>query len=164
MSVYINMEASVDFNNNEIATLDALLQEYINLSAAWESDAVTPKPAKDVRPFKLRYSFEERKALAQKHKASCGQEMVLVICEKSDSSQLPMLRKPRFKVPTTVTVGNFMRIIRQNLTLRDEESLFFFVRNTIPSSIRTIGELSHEFAEEDGFLYIQYQEESVYGN
>ncbi|KAK0412858.1 hypothetical protein QR680_006450 [Steinernema hermaphroditum] len=114
-------------------------------------------------PFKKLHSLEKRKSLHEELTRNCPDSFP-VICEKSSSSTMPHLVKPRFVVKGKLTVGNFIRHVRARLALTEEETIFVFVKNTIPQMTTTIGELYYKHAEEDGFLYMTYQEESVYGN
>merc|ERR1711909_11646 len=52
----------------------------------------------------------------------------------------------------------------EEISLRPEDALFFFVNNVIPPTSATMGSLYQEHHEEDFFLYIAYSDESVYGS
>ncbi|TKR89361.1 hypothetical protein L596_013477 [Steinernema carpocapsae] len=134
------------------------------MSSSGETLSLT-KPI-DSLPFKEQYTFERRQQMSQKEKQKKhpdGSVFVLVVCERSAASKLPPLPKNRYKVDENTTIAKFMVSIRDRLTLKEDESLFFFVNDTIPASMTTFGELQSKFLNEDGFLYVQYQEESVYG-
>ncbi|VDP85807.1 unnamed protein product [Echinostoma caproni] len=71
--------------------------------------------------------------------------------------------KNKYLVPSDLTVGQFYFLIRRRIQLRAEEALFFFVDDTIPPTSVTMGALFDEHHDTDGFLYIAYSDESVYG-
>uniref|UniRef100_A0A0K0FG30 Gamma-aminobutyric acid receptor-associated protein n=1 Tax=Strongyloides venezuelensis TaxID=75913 RepID=A0A0K0FG30_STRVS len=99
---------------------------------------------KDENPFERRLA--EGKKIRNKYP-----DRIPVIVEKHPTSRLKDLDKKKYLVPS-------------DLTLRPEESLFFFVNNVIPQTMTTMGQLYRDHFEEDLFLYIAYNDESVYGS
>ena len=89
---------------------------------------------------------------------------VLVTKSVSKSSvELPNLPKNKFLVPMDLTVGQFMYIIRKQLTLTSDKALFIFVKNTLPTTGVTIKELYAQYADSDGLLRVVYTSESTFG-
>jgi GABA(A) receptor-associated protein len=87
-----------------------------------------------------------------------------VICERaSNQSTLPNIDKTKYLVPTDLTVGQFMYVIRKRLKLTAEQSLFFIVRGEIPSSSETMLNLYTRHCDTDQFLYISYMAENAFG-
>ncbi|KAK0412955.1 hypothetical protein QR680_006506 [Steinernema hermaphroditum] len=116
----------------------------------------------DNRPFKERFSLDERKKMTEKQ-ARKHPDRIPVIVEKGAKSQLADFESKKLLFPTTATVAKMTVHIREKIKLREDESIFLFVGNSIPPQTQTIGELRDQFVDEDGFLYVTYQEESVYG-
>uniref|UniRef100_A0A0N4ZJR9 Gamma-aminobutyric acid receptor-associated protein n=1 Tax=Parastrongyloides trichosuri TaxID=131310 RepID=A0A0N4ZJR9_PARTI len=112
---------------------------------------------KDENPFERRLA--EGKKIRNKYP-----DRIPVIVEKAPSSRLKDLDKKKYLVPSDLTVGQFYFLIRKRIQLRPEESLFFFVNNVIPQTMTTMGQLYRDHFEEDLFLYIAYNDESVYGS
>ncbi|TKR89358.1 hypothetical protein L596_013474 [Steinernema carpocapsae] len=115
------------------------------------------------KPYKERYSLEKRQAKARNvlHGHSVH---VPVVCEKASGSRLEHLKQDCYKVASNITIGTFLVIIRERLSLTEDEAIFLFAKNAIMSTTKTMAEVYDEFKdEEDGFLYLTYQEESVYG-
>jgi len=112
--------------------------------------------------YKEDNDFERRRAegarICQKYP-----DRVPVIVEKACKSSLKELDKKKYLIPADLTVGQFYFLIRSRIDLRAEDTLFFFVNNTIPQTSITMGDLYKEHHEEDCFLYVAYSEESVYG-
>uniref|UniRef100_A0A1I7Y349 Autophagy-related protein n=1 Tax=Steinernema glaseri TaxID=37863 RepID=A0A1I7Y349_9BILA len=113
-------------------------------------------------PFKKRYNLDKRRMLCEEMTMNC-EDAYPLICERSSASNMPDLRRSRFVVKAQMTVGVFLRLIRSQLPLAEDETIFLFVENTLPQMTTTMGELHLKHADEDGFLYVNYQEESVYG-
>uniref|UniRef100_A0A1I7ZN83 Autophagy-related protein n=1 Tax=Steinernema glaseri TaxID=37863 RepID=A0A1I7ZN83_9BILA len=117
----------------------------------------------DTRPFKKRFDFEERKALSDKHKKS-HPDHVVVICERGSGSTLHPIAKNRFSVDSSSKFGSFVATVRDMLALQEDESIFMYVADVvIPPYMTTMGELYGKYADDDGFLYVRYQEENVFG-
>ena len=60
-------------------------------------------------------------------------------------------------------MGKFAHFIRQQIKLKDDEALFFFINNLLPNLNHLLSQIYKENKDEDGFLYIEYGEESIYG-
>ena len=56
-----------------------------------------------------------------------------------------------------------MYVIRKRLRLASEKAIFLFVSGNIPSSGSIMSVLYDNYKDEDGFLYISYSEENVFG-
>lgn len=112
--------------------------------------------------YKEENNFEKRRTECEKIRKS-NPDRIPVVIEKNPTSQLAPLEKKKYLVPQDLTVGQFYFMIRKKMELRPEEALFFFVNNTIPQTMVTMGQLYQEHHEEDMYLYVAYSDESVYG-
>jgi GABA(A) receptor-associated protein len=83
--------------------------------------------------------------------------------KKHSSSNLKDLVKYKYLVPSDMTVGQFIYVLRKNLKLKPEESLFIYINNTLPCTSTLLSHYYFEFKNENGFLLIEYCEESVFG-
>ncbi|TKR89363.1 hypothetical protein L596_013479 [Steinernema carpocapsae] len=116
------------------------------------------------KPYKERHSLEKRLAKIN-HARLTNASYIAVVCEKALSSKLEPLKHACFMALPDVTIGVLLVRMRSQLTLKDDESIFLFAKNAVLSTTRTISEVHAEFKdEEDDFLYLTYQEESVYGH
>lgn len=71
----------------------------------------------------------------------------------------------KFLVPTDLTIGQFMYVIRKRIKLAPEQAIFLFVAGgTLPPSVSTLQSVYDQYRDEDGFLYIMYSGENVFGN
>ncbi|VDP45088.1 unnamed protein product [Schistosoma mattheei] len=87
-----------------------------------------------------------------------------VVVERHRHSQIPDIDKHKFLVPDDVTVAQFMWIIRKRIDISSEKALFLFVEKNMPQTSATIGQLYHNFHDDDGFLYISYSGENSFGS
>ena len=90
-------------------------------------------------------------------------DRIPVIVEKTPRSRVPDLNKKKYLVPAELLVGQFYFLIRKRINLRAEDALFFFVDNVVPQASSAMGVVYRDHHDEDGFLYISYTDESVYG-
>ena len=87
-----------------------------------------------------------------------------IICEKSSNQlDLPDIDKKKYLVPNDLTIGQFIYVIRKRMHLKSEEALFLFINNKIMSASAIIGHIYQQERDLDGFLYIQYAKENVFG-
>jgi GABA(A) receptor-associated protein len=111
--------------------------------------------------YKHQLSFENRccetRRVLQKYP-----DRVPIICEKANRN-VPDLDNKKYLVPSELTVGHFMFVIRKRMKIRPEEAIFLFVGNNIPPSSYNIGDLYHQYKDNDGFLYMQYSKENTFG-
>ncbi|KAF0278907.1 hypothetical protein FOG50_00271 [Hanseniaspora uvarum] len=142
-------------------------------------DNVATLSQKSRIPFKAEYPFNVRKnecdRICQKYI-----DRIPVIVEKqgldststsnepsnnvSKSNEVPALDKRKYLVPQSLTIGQFVYIIRKRIDLPPERAIFVFVNNGIlPNTSSLMSQLYLEYKDADGFLYINYAGENTFG-
>ena len=78
---------------------------------------------------------------------------------------LNRLENEKFLVPSELSFGQFAYNIRRRLRLRAEHALFFYIgsHGKQPMLNSTVEVLYQENKDPDGFLYVCYAEEKVFG-
>lgn len=113
--------------------------------------------------FKDKYNFETRKAESGKIKDKYP-DRYPVIVHKNQKSDLPNIEKSKFLVPGDLTLGQFIYIVRRRINLDEKDSLFLFIDNSvIGAGSESIESIYQKHLDEDGFLYITYCNENVFG-
>lgn len=113
--------------------------------------------------FSNRYKFNERFIEANRVLAKYP-ERIPVICEKNVKfTDLNNLGKEKYLVYPDLTCGQFMYIIRRSLALPAEKAVFMMINGIIPSNTDIMYELYDKHKDSDGFLYITYTSENVFG-
>jgi GABA(A) receptor-associated protein len=79
-----------------------------------------------------------------------------VICEKVEKSDIPVIDKKKYLVPSDLTVGQFCYVIRKRIKLAPEKAIFIFVNEVLPPTAALMSSIYDEHKDEDGFLYITY--------
>ena len=115
-------------------------------------------------PFKKEFSYADRWDEAQRmlHRFP---DRIPIICEKHQCADYdcPTIDKRKYLVPNHLTIGQFLLVIRKQLKLEPEKSIYFIINQTIPPSRSTISEIYNNHKDVDGFLYIKYTYENVFG-
>ncbi|XP_014379948.1 microtubule-associated proteins 1A/1B light chain 3C-like, partial [Alligator sinensis] len=78
---------------------------------------------------------------------------------------LPVLDRTKFLVPQELTMGQFVAIIRNRMALSAAQSFYFLVegnRSLISASL-TMAEVYARSRDPDGFLYMTYASQEVFG-
>ena len=73
------------------------------------------------------------------------------------------LNRTKFLIPMDFTIGQFMYVIRKRLHMASEKGIFLFVAGTIQSVNAILSNLYDRYKDDDGFLYINYSDENVFG-
>jgi len=113
--------------------------------------------------FKKKFDFNTRLNESTKIREKFPNR-IPVICEKiKNVKDLPDIDKNKYLVPTDLTVGQFMYVIRKRLKMPAEAALFLFVHGNIPPSSELMFSLYEEMKDTDGFLYVHYSKENTFG-
>lgn len=117
--------------------------------------------------YKNTVSLEERKQKSIKM-TSLYPDRVPVIVEMSTSSTnyntyINSSHKIKYLVPHDITMGQFIKILRDKIKIDPSTALFFFINNKIYPITSSIGSIYKENTDADGFLYIEFCEESTFG-
>lgn len=113
--------------------------------------------------FKYEVSFQDRLAESARILAKYPDRKP-IICEKaSNQIDLPSIDKRKYLVPNDLTVGQFIYVIRKRMRLTPDQSLCLFINYKMVSSSELMGQVYHQEKDSDGFLYIKYSKENVFG-
>lgn len=112
--------------------------------------------------FKHEHSFDDRLKESVRV-TSKYPDRVPVVCEKSSRSSMEDIDKKKYLVPSDLTAGQFVYVIRKRLKLPSEKAIFLFINGVIPATSIPMTVLYDEHKDKDGFLYINYSEENVFG-
>eukprot|EP00992_Anisonema_acinus_P000424 TRINITY_DN10150_c0_g1_i1.p1 TRINITY_DN10150_c0_g1~~TRINITY_DN10150_c0_g1_i1.p1 ORF type:complete len:129 (+),score=25.06 TRINITY_DN10150_c0_g1_i1:50-436(+) len=121
------------------------------------------KPGNPSR-FKSENTLEKRREESERIRAKYPTR-IPVICEKAEKSDIPDIDKVKFLVPEDLSVGQFVYVVRKKIRLPAETALWLLVNNTLPPTAALMSHLydCHKDSE-DGFLYINYADDHVFGH
>jgi len=116
--------------------------------------------------FKTEHSLEERSSESSRIVLKYA-DRVPVVVERSDSanaSTLELLDKKKYLVPVDLTMGQFVFVIRKRLRLPATEAIYLSThKGSIPSTSTFMKTMYEQHRDEDGFLYLVYSGENVFG-
>jgi GABA(A) receptor-associated protein len=113
--------------------------------------------------FKKKFSLEKRQEESKKIREKYENKIPLIV-EPAKSCTLNKIDKCKFLVPDTMTLAQFLFVLRRRVNLDESEALFLFVDKSLPPTTSLLGQLYEEKKNDDGFLYLSYCNESTFGN
>ena len=112
--------------------------------------------------FKKKYSFEKRKHESNNvHKKY--PDRIPIVVQKHDSSTLPDIDKCKYLVPKDMNMTQFLFVIRKGIQLTPSQSIFITINNEMVVGSQLIIDAYEKYKDEDGFLYVVYTDENVFG-
>jgi len=90
-------------------------------------------------------------------------DRIPVIVERASGCKLNNIDKNKFLVPGDLTVGQFITVIRKRIKIDQDKAIFISINNILPPTAFRMITIYDEMKHGDGFLYIYYNGESVFG-
>jgi len=116
-----------------------------------------------IEEFK-KYPLKKRKKESKRIMCKYPNTISIIISKMKEYDDVPYIDKNKFIVPTYFNVSQFLYIIRKRIKLLPYKGLFIYINgNTLPNTHDLIGSLYYDYKNEDGFLYIKYCGENVFG-
>ena len=107
--------------------------------------------------------LEARKASAAAIRAKHPDRIPVIVHKREGDASLPDIDKRKFLVPSDLTIGQFMYVIRKRIKLSPEKAIFIFVGNVLPPTAAMMSSVYEQNKDDDGFLYITYSGENTFG-
>ncbi|KAM3931233.1 microtubule-associated protein 1 light chain 3 gamma [Leptodactylus fuscus] len=116
------------------------------------------------KPFKQRKSIETRKSEVIGIKAKYPTKVPVIVERYQKEKYLPLLYKTKFLVPHDLSMSRFVNLIRNRMDLSATQALYILVneKNLVSMSL-TMSELYRDNKDEDGFLYMTYASQEMFG-
>ncbi|GBM51807.1 Microtubule-associated proteins 1A/1B light chain 3C [Araneus ventricosus] len=122
------------------------------------------KNANAMGTFKQRKSLATRKEEVENIRTKFPTKIPVIVERYHKESQLPLLDKTKFLVPQELTVSQFLTIIRNRMHLGANQAFYLLINNrSIASMSKTVAEVYLESKDEDGFLYVTYASQEMFG-
>ena len=129
--------------------------EYKNISNNLMSSSLSYK---DKIPLQTRKTEADR--VLNKYK-----DKIPVIVEKHlKSRDAPNIHKNKYLVPHDITFGQFIYVIRRRIKLGQEQGLYAFINDKMPSTCDLMISVYKNNVSEDGMLYVNYAIENTFGS
>ena len=92
-------------------------------------------------------------------------DRIPIIIEKSkiNSNNIPDLDKHKFLVPSDISLGQFLYVLRRRIKLKSKVAIFLFINDKLISTSSLIGDIYNQNKHIDNFLYMKYAGENTFG-
>jgi hypothetical protein len=74
----------------------------------------------------------------------------------------PFIRKNKFLVQGTMTMSQFLHILKTYISITENEAIFLFINNTLIRMSDLVSDV-YERHNEDGFLKVKFSIENTFG-
>ena len=117
-----------------------------------------------IRPsFKERFPFKTRQDEALRIMQKYPDRIPIIVERCSNDNTTELINKNKYLAPSSLTVGQFVYVIRKRLVLPPEKAIFLFIGGILPPTASLLGSIYDEYKDRDNFLYITYSGENTFG-
>ncbi|KAL4716201.1 hypothetical protein ACJJTC_004695 [Scirpophaga incertulas] len=114
--------------------------------------------------FASKKPFISRKEEVMAIRSKYPNKIPLIVEKYYKDKNLPSLDKTKFLVPEDITMSQFLVIIRNRIRIKPSQALYLIINNrSMLSMSLTMAQAHENFCDEDGFLYITYASQEVFG-
>ncbi|XP_051276901.1 uncharacterized protein map1lc3cl [Dicentrarchus labrax] len=118
----------------------------------------------EMMPFKQRKCLETRKDEVCSIRSKFPNKLPVIVERYIREQTLPLLDKSKFLVPFELTLGQFLCLLRNKIALDSTQALFLLVAEKSMSCMSSsMGEVYSRHRDTDGFLYITYASQEMFG-
>jgi hypothetical protein len=91
--------------------------------------------------------------------------MVPILLEKNKSDKILKgnIQKSKYIIHRDTTIAQVLVILRERLGIQSSQAIYISCSNNIIPGSFSLGELYDKYKKNDGFLYLEYCSENVFG-
>nr|CAB3263615.1 microtubule-associated proteins 1A/1B light chain 3B-like [Phallusia mammillata] len=116
------------------------------------------------KTFKETKSLVTRKSEVNGIREKFPTKVPIIVERYRKEKYLPILDKTKYLVPQEMTMSQFATIIRNRMCVGSSQAVYFTVnKRHMPSMSMTMAEIYHDNMDEDGFLYMTYASQEMFG-
>nr|XP_009930421.1 PREDICTED: microtubule-associated proteins 1A/1B light chain 3C-like [Opisthocomus hoazin] len=117
------------------------------------------------RPFKQRKSLATRMHEVTEIRIKYPNKIPVVVERYQKEKTLPPLTRTKFLVSQDLPLSQFAVTLRTRLCLASSQTFYLLVNNKgLPNMAVTMQELYRDNKDEDGFLYLTYASQEMFGS
>ncbi|KAM6100941.1 microtubule-associated protein 1 light chain 3 gamma-like [Pterocles gutturalis] len=117
------------------------------------------------RPFKQRKSLATRMHEVTEIRLKYPNKIPVVVERYQKEKTLPPLTRSKFLVSQDLPLAQFAVTLRTRLCLGSSQTFYLLVNNKgLPNMAITMQELYRDNKDEDGFLYLTYASQEMFGS
>jgi GABA(A) receptor-associated protein len=114
--------------------------------------------------FKEKYNLDKRLGESTRIMQKYPDRLPVIVENSENSDLIPTLDKNKYLVPSDMTIGQFVYILRKRIKLPPEKAMFLFINNKLIPCSEIINKTYVENVDDDMFLYMKIQGENTFGN
>lgn len=117
------------------------------------------------RRFEESVPFEQRKEESDRVRSRYHDRIPVIVEKGRSTADIPELERTKFLVPSELSVGQLVYVIRSRLQLSPETAIFLYSTKdgaALPTG-SVLRDIDDQYKNEDGFLYISYSGEATFG-
>ncbi|KAJ8405157.1 hypothetical protein AAFF_G00321480 [Aldrovandia affinis] len=120
--------------------------------------------SQELKPFKLRKCLATRKHEVCSIRSKFPNKLPVIVERYIREKHLPLLDKTKFLVPFELTMGQFLALLRSKIDLDATQALYLLVSDRSMSCMAaSMGEVYSQYRDPDGFLYMTYASQDMFG-
>ncbi|XP_028816793.1 microtubule-associated proteins 1A/1B light chain 3C-like [Denticeps clupeoides] len=118
----------------------------------------------EMKPFKQRKCLATRKHEVCSIRSKFPNKLPVIVERYIREKQLPLLDKSKFLVPFELTMGQFLCLLRSKIDLDASQVLYLLVsEKSLSCMSASMGEVYSQYRDPDGFLYMTYASQDMFG-
>ncbi|XP_019369457.1 PREDICTED: microtubule-associated proteins 1A/1B light chain 3C-like [Gavialis gangeticus] len=115
-------------------------------------------------PFKRKKSLATRMREVLEVRARHPTKIPVVVERYQKEKHLPLLDRTKFLVSQDLSLSQFLVTLRTRMSLTSTQAFYLLVNNRgLPSLNTTLGEVYRDSQDDDGFLYMTYASQDMFG-
>ncbi|KAL4622984.1 microtubule-associated proteins 1A/1B light chain 3C-like [Arapaima gigas] len=118
----------------------------------------------ELKPFKQRKCLATRKHEVCSIRSKFPNKLPVIVERCVREKHLPLLDKTKFLVPHELTLGQFLCLLRSKIDLSPTQTLYLLVsERSMLCLSASMSEIYSRYSDPDGFLYITYASQDMFG-
>jgi GABA(A) receptor-associated protein len=114
--------------------------------------------------FKKKFTLEQRLAESSRIQSKYPDRIPIVVEANNGDSNNIVLDKSKYLVPSDLTFGQLVHVIRKRVKLSPEEAIFMFTSDgALVASSELVSSVYKRHKCEDGFVYFKVSKENTFG-
>lgn len=108
-------------------------------------------------------SLQERKEEIEIIKEKYPDKVFIYLEKNKNCKNINEINKHKYLCPKDMLFSQFIYIVRKRLKMTNEQTIIFFINNSIPNPTSSMLEIYQKNKNIDGFVYIEYTGENFFG-
>lgn len=114
--------------------------------------------------FKEKCTLEQRRNESSRIKLKYPDRVPIIVERAEGCVNIEEITKHKYLVPKDLTMGQLTYVIRKKIPKMEAHiGMFIFLNKEMPSNGDMIDVIYNRYADEDGFLYVEYSGENTFG-